>query len=182
LDAAERYEFLSGSGETRELTEDETALISDFVTDREPEPAIEEPAAHAGAVTETIEGLAADFAASVPGLPETVTGVESLDDLLAAYVRVLESAPKSLLDADAPPSMAVFPVPADAGSENERPRPAPGHTEGYTATMAEIYATQGLISRAMEIYTVLADRNPENETFRNRLAELKTIHDQHPEA
>jgi hypothetical protein len=181
-DAAERYEFLPGSGETPELTEDETALISDFVTGREPEPAIEEPAAHAGAVTETIEGLAADFAVSVSGLPETVTGVESLDDLLSAYVRVLESAPESLLDADAPPSMAVFPVPADAGSENERPRPAPRHTEGYTATMAEIYATQGFISRAIEIYTVLAERNPENETFRNRLAELKTIYEQHPDA
>ena len=234
-----REEFFSAIGEPLELTDEEAALIRDFVSGKEQEPVqgkpvftpadevteIEEfpaaaeeteqvpaweietptveesepvgimfPSAEPEAEepiegfafpvsmpAEGIDALAADYAGSVSGVSEIVFGGESLDDLIAAYARVLESAPKSLLAAEASPKkISSFP-PADAGPESDSPLPAPRHAEGYTATMAEIFVSQRLISRAMEIYAVLAGRDPENETFRNRLAELKNLFDQHPD-
>lgn len=236
----DREEFFSAIGEPLELTDEEAALIHDFVSGKEQEPVQGKPVSTpADAVTEIeefpaaaeeteqvtaweietpmveesepfgimfpsvepeaeepiegfafpvsmpaegIDALAADYAGPVSGVSEIVLGGESLDDLIVSYARVLERAPKSSLATEAPPKTISSSPPADAGPESDSPRPAPRHAEGYTATMAEIFVSQGLISRAMEIYAVLAGRDPENETFRNRLAELKNLFDQHPDA
>lgn len=66
--------------------------------------------------------------------------------------------------------------------------PAPGPTSGadpfstspegerpaiYTRTMAELYARQGLMERAIEIYERLLEETPDDEVVRERLEELR---------
>lgn len=46
-----------------------------------------------------------------------------------------------------------------------------------TATMAEIFVSQGLIPRAMEIYKVLLEQKPDNEKIQVRLEELQKMFD-----
>lgn len=47
----------------------------------------------------------------------------------------------------------------------------------YTATMAEIYVSQGLISGAIDIYASLLERDPGNKQIQSRLKELKSFGD-----
>lgn len=47
--------------------------------------------------------------------------------------------------------------------------------ELYTATMAELYVRQGLHARAKDVYERLLEADPENEAFRERLAEVREI-------
>jgi pilus assembly protein FimV len=42
-----------------------------------------------------------------------------------------------------------------------------------SATLADIYLQQGHVERAIEIYTKLAKREPENDFFRKRLVAIK---------
>lgn len=42
-----------------------------------------------------------------------------------------------------------------------------------TATIAELYVSQGFLKKALKIYRDLSDANPENEELRTRLVELK---------
>lgn len=46
-----------------------------------------------------------------------------------------------------------------------------------TATLAEIYISQGFYKRALKIYRDLADQNPGNDDFRKKLLELKAVID-----
>jgi tetratricopeptide (TPR) repeat protein len=47
--------------------------------------------------------------------------------------------------------------------------------EIYTKTLAELYAGQGATERAIETYRKMLDRDPTNETFRKRVAELELV-------
>ncbi len=115
-------------------------------------------------------------------------GVESLDDLISLYEDMLDKpvapSPRVLRSitpspvTDAPPVVEPKPDPVREGEPKPRASKPLGN---YTATMAEIYVSQGLITRAMEIYTVLAEDNPGNGQYRLRLAELKKMHDQQPD-
>jgi pilus assembly protein FimV len=106
----------------------------------------------------------------------------SLGNLIAAYERVLDekTAPVSVQRLEDAPKTAEKTVEEAAGGG--KPRPSSRAGEGYTATMAEIFVSQGLVSRAIEIYTALAGRDPGNVTYRDRLAELITTREQHPDA
>jgi hypothetical protein len=46
-------------------------------------------------------------------------------------------------------------------------------TENATATMAEIHVSQGLIARAIEIYKIVLEHNPDNERIKARIDELQ---------
>ncbi|MFC1528723.1 hypothetical protein ACFL5B_02315, partial [Candidatus Latescibacterota bacterium] len=50
--------------------------------------------------------------------------------------------------------------------------------ENITATMAEIYVSQGMISHAIAIYNALLKKEPENEKVISRLEELTELQDQ----
>lgn len=108
---------------------------------------------------------------------------ESLDDLLSGYVSLIEeenhlvepekSAVESEL-ADLSPEEKAF-----AEDVSEMPKVvAPAEEkegEPLTATMAEIYVKQGLISRAVAMYVKLLEKQPDNQQFMERLAELRYI-------
>ena len=46
-------------------------------------------------------------------------------------------------------------------------------TEFYTATMANVYAQQGHLGRAAEIYRHLLEREPDRSAFRQALADIE---------
>ena len=51
-------------------------------------------------------------------------------------------------------------------------------TAETTATMAEIFVSQGLITRAIEIYKVLVEKEPDDEDIKSRLEELHKMLDE----
>jgi tetratricopeptide (TPR) repeat protein len=143
----------------------------------EPEPEPVEPA-HVSEPSDgdDLDSLAAELTAQ--GETGIVSGGETLDMLIAEYTMALEHAPEPPDDAETPlPENVVLSIAAEA-AEADLPRTESRSREGYTATIAEIYVSQGLVSRAREIYETLVELNPGNESFRNRLAELKTLLDQ----
>jgi len=52
------------------------------------------------------------------------------------------------------------------------------NTAEDNATMAEIFVSQGLITRAVDIYKVLLEREPDNENIKSRLEELGEMLDE----
>jgi len=50
-----------------------------------------------------------------------------------------------------------------------------------TATMAEIYISQGFVSRGIDIYRILLQENPDNEQYESRLRELESMQEQSSE-
>ena len=68
-------------------------------------------------------------------------------------------------------SVDAFVDPTDAPRAPHAPRPSGG---GFvTETMAELYLRQGLVERALEIFRLLAARNPDDARLRARVAELE---------
>lgn len=57
-------------------------------------------------------------------------------------------------------------------AESGRDRP-PGGSEIATSTLAEIYAQQGLLARALEIYRRIARRNPSDARVAARIEDLE---------
>jgi len=49
----------------------------------------------------------------------------------------------------------------------------------YSPTLADIYLEQGYVEKAIEIYTELVKREPENALYRRRLKILKKEHKTH---
>ncbi len=94
----------------------------------------------------------------------------SLDELIARYERMLDAS--GTLKTDAQPRTPQKPrarrISDDAYSD-------------YTVTMAEIYVAQGLFARAIDIYTVLIDRNPDNEDMKARVQTLRSMLDRQVE-
>lgn len=130
---------------------------------------------------------------------------ESLDDLISAYRNVLDASPahsahpapqappvisapspQPAPPSPVPPEAPAAPVPPPSSKHVPQAEPAAVHSPGrggsYTATMAEIYSSQGLVARAIEIYEALLAETPENDRYRSRLAELKQIYEQNTDA
>ncbi len=74
----------------------------------------------------------------------------------------------------APPEFQAQEIPA----EPEEPVPQPGMT---TATLAELYASQGHIEEALGVYRELVASHPEDSKLRQRLAELAALTNQQGE-
>lgn len=74
-------------------------------------------------------------------------------------------------EAAAEPPEGVGFEPAEAREAAEEGVPA---AQVLTQTMGELYAQQGFYDRAVAVYRVLVERDPENERLRRRLAELET--------
>ncbi|MCE5248941.1 hypothetical protein LLG96_01845 [bacterium] len=100
----------------------------------------------------------------------------SLDTLMNEYRETLQDTEPSSTEPvmTKPENEGNFPedydTPGESGStvvENDA-----------TATMAEIYVSQGFISRAVDIYKILVSAQPDNERFRKRLEELNEMSDQ----
>ncbi len=175
-----------GADVERWVHEDRPALDpAEEHTDSVPVAPESPPPVHSGAAVRTDQYGTADIA-----------GEESLNDLIDAYARVTgndadakpESEPELAMSSPADVYMSEPESPVFSPSVVPVPKPEPPKTKtlrdstGYTATMAEIYVSQGLLSRALEIFGVLADRDPDNPMLRSRIAELKTLLEQHPES
>jgi len=59
-------------------------------------------------------------------------------------------------------------------SEPEGPRVSGVEPLPVTRTLGELYARQGLLSQAADVFEALVERNPEDESLRARLSELRT--------
>jgi tetratricopeptide (TPR) repeat protein len=111
-----------------------------------------------------------------PELEETydVSNI-SLDTLLEEYIEILNESPEEsepvISHDESHESSIEIDIQADDGDHSVIESDA-------TATMAEIYVSQGFLSRAIEIYTILLKGNPDNEHLKKRLEELKSMTDQ----
>lgn len=91
--------------------------------------------------------------------PETLSGGgEPASDSAPAsgFTELDEDLSWHLRDEDAP-----------SGEENDE--------ELFTQTLAELYADQGLIDRAVDVYRHLSEERPDDEALRTRLAELEGL-------
>jgi hypothetical protein len=114
---------------------------------------------------------------SVEPEPNVEPFVEPEPNVEPIYEPTLEAAPEpasppgpSPVQAAPPPPVQAPPAPTPAAS------PAPTQNDLETRTMAELYATQGHLDQAIEVYEKLAARRPEETTYRIRLDELKMLH------
>ena len=71
----------------------------------------------------------------------------------------------------------VVPIPslAPEGDEEAWDGDGPVGGEIYTQTLGELYATQGAIQEAIEVYRKLIADDPENDSLRIRLTELESL-------
>ncbi|MBN1290359.1 MAG: hypothetical protein JXB48_00845 [Candidatus Latescibacteria bacterium] len=102
-------------------------------------------------------------------------GSETLDDLYEEYVHTLNEYPE-FEESDADISESINDnIDKSSGLVSSDESSA---VEGATATMAEIYVSQGFVSRAIDIYKTLYRKNPDNYKLINRLQELESMSDQ----
>ena len=91
-----------------------------------------------------------------------------------APIAVPGDAPESVSDGGARP---VVPIPslAPEGDEEASDGDEPVGGEIYTQTLGELYATQGAIQEAIEVYRKLIADDPDNDSLRIRLTELESL-------
>ncbi|WP_236685656.1 tetratricopeptide repeat protein [Geobacter pickeringii] len=99
------------------------------------------------------------------------SGAEFEDEFLLEEAEIVEELTDEFFDGDLPVAGGVSEEAAPTGED------AGGVTEGgnplATATIAELYVSQGFLKKALKIYRDLSDANPDNEELRGRLVELK---------
>lgn len=119
----------------------------------------------------------------------------SLEELINDYVEVLKSVgnikseenPSELIknEPEMIPELSVITSeePVRVSEKKETKKPAKSDDEDppelgeATATMAEIFVSQGLIARAVEIYGILHEKDPGNEKINTRLSDLQKLLD-----
>jgi tetratricopeptide (TPR) repeat protein len=117
------------------------------------------------------DAFAAEWQARLQGRKDRLTfedyvGASSAggDQSMEQIIQQLESAPRRIPVQDAPPA-----------PEGAREIPA-SPTRFVTATLAEIYASQGEYDEAIEAYRTLAAQRPGSaERYQKRLAELEEL-------
>jgi len=144
-----------------------------------------EPVIQDDTESESVESSTFEIADSVLDIELPDTGNndidisrETLEDLLDEYIETL----KEPVDESGPDD--VTPEEYDKLPEKaEERKPASDDTtvSDVTATMAEIFVSQGLRSRAIDIYRTLLVKDPDNDHIRNRIDELNTLPDQFSE-
>ena len=173
--------------------ETETGSIKDVISENEnittdnSEPGEEESSALSSDSVELIE----DMIKSSPNFEITeeaekeIADVDksSLDELIVDYVEVLKKSGKEEgkhPEEDGSPESATVDNEILMDFAGDKPLNGTGDAEvsdieDATATMAEIFVSQGLISRALEIYKVLVKKEPDNEEIKSRLEELELM-------
>ena len=63
----------------------------------------------------------------------------------------------------------------DAARDDAAPGAGPVGGEIYTQTLAELYASQGAVDNAIEVYRKLIAADPDDQALRRRLAELESL-------
>ena len=132
----------------------------------ESEPGVEETDEESLKIVEDVIKSAPDIEyPSFDAREDSVTD-STLDDLIADYEGSLkEGSTNSTITGDS------FPGGADDGNILE-------DNDNATVTIAEIYVTQGLISQAIDIYTILLEDDPDNEKIKTRLEDLRNMIDE----
>lgn len=96
-------------------------------------------------------------------------------DYLPEDVAAAGPAPNRMAEATTAPALnrtaEVAPAPAPARSVEPEARPAGDALQ--TNTLAELYAKQGLVDRALEVYRGMSRLDPANESLRRRIRELE---------
>ena len=155
------------------LTEEETGIIDSAVSQEMPvsETPLSETPEDSLRIVEELVKKAPDIEFPIPEEKEADISDLSLDELITDYEHFLEdnseiSRIKESLDDREEDTTGSFSVESlEAG-------------EDVTATMAEIYVSQGLILRAVDIYDALLKREPDNKEVKSRLEELRKMSDQ----
>lgn len=85
---------------------------------------------------------------------------------------------EEFVDEEAGEADFIFTSPGDALSEPEESAPVEEGDPLVTVTLAELYASQGFLKRALTIYRELLESDPDNEEWKSRLYELKMAIDE----
>jgi tetratricopeptide (TPR) repeat protein len=105
----------------------------------------------------------------------------SLDSLVDDYRNIVEKKYPSRDKTEKDTLKKIPPLsvrkPAKPAEKGGKPHTSNRASESYTATMAEIYVSQGHINGAIDIYTALMKRDPGNKNLQERLKELQTLVD-----
>ena len=123
-------------------------------------------------VLAALESLQAEVAeASTAAGTEAVAPEEPVvEEALAEAVPVEDAAPLETAEVSAPDEVAL----EEPVVEVEPPAEDVAEDEGeiYTQTLAELYAKQGAVDKAVEVYRKLLADDPDNGMFLHRVAEL----------
>ncbi|WP_298271297.1 tetratricopeptide repeat protein [Geobacter sp.] len=98
------------------------------------------------------------------------TGEEVVDESLLEEAEIVEELTDELFDGELPVTETAEDAPA-AGEKAAAPEE--GGVPLASATIAELYVSQGFLKKALKIYRDLSDVDPDNIELRNRLVELK---------
>jgi tetratricopeptide (TPR) repeat protein len=88
-----------------------------------------------------------------------------------------EAAPAAAAPLPAPEPTAAQPPPPPPAAPAAAPAPvaAVEDAELNTVTLAELYLSQGVMDKAMEVYRQVLERDPHNERARTRLSEIEAL-------
>ena len=118
------------------------------------------------------------IASLAPGAPaKTSRATDAAPDVGARpVVPITTLAPRApgTPDEDGPPVVPIPSLAPDVGNDAPDDLVQAGG-EICTETLAELYAGQGAIDEAIEVYQKLITNDPENETLTKRLKELETL-------
>lgn len=103
--------------------------------------------------------------------PEPI--LKSVPETLLEPVTEVEIEPVGILGEEAPQPAAPGVAPAAPGATAYGPGPGPGAEQEFsTETMADLYAQQGLIDKAVGIYRKILEQDPGNEGVKLKLGAL----------
>ena len=127
-------------------------------------------------VLAALESLRAEVAeaSTVAGTEAEVPEEPVVEDALAEAVPVEDAAPLETAEVSAPDEVALEESVAEAEPPAEDVAEDVVEDDGeiYTQTLAELYAKQGAVDKAVEVYRKLLADDPDNGMFLHRVAEL----------
>ena len=102
-------------------------------------------------------------------------GMVTGEEVAIRLSEIFDAAPETARESrNAPVSMTPMQDEDDFPEDEEMPPQSGAVPNVATVTLAEIYFQQGLREQALQIYRQLLDREPGNETVRNRITEIES--------
>jgi len=108
------------------------------------------------------------------GLAEPAAGATAEAERPLVPVSSLAPGAPGMPDEDGAPVVPIPSLAPDVGDDVPNDL-VPAGGEIYTETLAELYAGQGAIDEAIEVYQKLIANDPDNEALTRRLTELETL-------